>query len=240
VDFSSQKAWVNILNQNLNLSKQNRWLWKNNLLSDQLVTKSASWTALKKLTGNQSWDENTSNLNIWFSNKLSNDLNYKKLNSSLTSSMPNFKTLKNSNLLLNTMFNFNTYETSIFWVAKRYKFLQNLGTNVHYRNFNNTNQNTMSQERFEISKHKLVTNSVIFNYTFSQVGLIASSKTESIYRRLNNNNIIFSSLNQNLTSTLLFSANKDILSSMDAEFITYLTSDVLIKNNYLTFFSNIV
>jgi hypothetical protein len=69
---------------------------------------------------------------------------------------------------------------------------------------------------------------------FSQVGLIASSKTES------SNNMISGALNQNVTSTLLFGANKDILSSMDAEFITYLTSDVLIKNNYLTFFSNIV
>ena len=132
------------------------------------------------------------------------------------------------------MFNFNTYETSIFWIAKRYKFLQNLGTNVHYRNFDDINAGAIKRERFEVNNHNLVINSVIFNYAFSQVGLIASSKIEG------SGNALHTTLNQNLTNTLLFGANKDVLSSIDAEFITYLTSDILIKNNYLTFFSNII
>jgi hypothetical protein len=71
-------------------------------------------------------------------------------------------------------------------------------------------------------------NSVILNYVFSQIGLTSNLKVGSEA----------ASIKENLTSTLLFTANKDILASMDAEFITYLTSDILIKNNYLTFFSN--
>jgi hypothetical protein len=73
-------------------------------------------------------------------------------------------------------------------------------------------------------------NSVIFNYVFSQIGLISDFRAGKD----------ITTVNQDLTSTLLFSANKDILSSMDSEFITYLTSDILIRNNSLTFFSNVL
>jgi hypothetical protein len=33
--------------------------------------------------------------------------------------------------------------------------------------------------------------------------------------------------------------NKDLLSSMDTEFVTYFSKDILLKNNYLNFYTSI-
>jgi hypothetical protein len=222
---------MNILEQNLNLNKQNKWLWKNNILSDKLVLQSTSWTTLKKLYGNPLLDKNTSNLNIWYSNKLVNTTNFKKLNNLFNASISNTTALHNTIGTSNFFLNLNTYESSLFWTTKRYKFLQNLGNNIHYRNLDIVNKSNQAYNTFFFfNYYNLFLNSIIFNYNFSQIGL----SVHNINGHKLNNNVL------PIQPSVIYNMNKDVLSSMDSEFITYTSKDVMLKNNYLNFFTNII
>lgn len=231
LNFLHKKTLMSILEQNLNLNKQNKWLWKNNILSDKLVLQSTSWTTLKKLYGNPLLDKNTSNLNIWYSNKLANATNFKKLNNLLNTSTTNTTALHNAVGTSNFFLNLNTYESSLFWTTKRYKFLQNLGNNVHYRNLDVVNKANQSYNTFFFfNNYNLFLNSVVFNYNFSQIGLSV----------LNINGSKLSNDVLPIQPSVIYNMNKDILSSMDSEFITYTSKDIMLKNNYLNFFTNVI
>jgi hypothetical protein len=215
----------------LNLSKQNRWLWKNNALSDKIVLKSSSWTALKKLYGNPILDKNASNLNIWYSNNLNKSINFVKLNhitNSYTTDRYSLVNLLNSS---NFFLNLNTYETSLFWTAKRYKFLQNLNTNINQSNYKIISDLKLpASGTTYFSEYGLMSNSIIFDYKSSQTGLLVTT-TKSILPH-NTESVV------SYRPNIIYDLNKDILSSMDSDFLTYISKDIMLKNYNLNFFTN--
>jgi hypothetical protein len=216
----------------LNLSKQNKWLWKNNILSDKIILKSTSWTSLKKLYGNPILSSSSNNLNVWLSNKSNNAANFKKLlNVSLhmpTSNLSLVNVMGNYNYMLN----FNHYEDSLFWVSKRYKFLQNLTNNVHSLSYGTGIETKVINpgSSVPINMYSFLISSTVLNYPTSQLGLASSSlllpKSD------------FNLYEPNTPSQLVFSANKDILSAMDSEFILYLSSQTTLHSSHLNFFSS--
>lgn len=43
---------MDIIEKNINISKQSRWAWKSNILSDDFILKNRGVTTIKKLMGN--------------------------------------------------------------------------------------------------------------------------------------------------------------------------------------------
>ena len=113
----------NIL-QDLSISKQTKWLYKNNLLSDNLVLKSVGLTNLKKIFGTQKNQESFLKQNLWLTNKSKSNKYFLKLTKPLldldnTSSM---NKSFNQNVL-----NFTSTEDSLYWTVKRFKVFEELG-----------------------------------------------------------------------------------------------------------------
>jgi hypothetical protein len=229
--FYNQYIFNNNLSNNLNYSKQQRWLWRNNILSDKIITKCTSWTSLKKLLGNPIWDIDSIQKNIWFSNKALKMPNFKKINQLNTMNQVGFSSLNYFFKMNNNLLNFENFENSLLWTSKRYKVFQSLGTNQQKLFFDKPYIDTTSEQvSISTNNYTYFVNWITSDYNFSKLGL-----THNYNYVIRDNDPIYLLRNK----IILSNTNVDLLTSSDSEFLTATTSNHILKGSKTYFFSNI-
>lgn len=138
------------------------------MLSDKIVSKTSSITNLKKLLTSPIVSNLSSTGNIWLSNKIYKDKNFIKFNDSYNNELGVNTLFKKYTLDYSFFKNISFYETSIFWVVKRFKFLQAMNTNhqdFEKNNFfKNTNLSIEKKNKVDLFLlYNLVLNSQDFN-----------------------------------------------------------------------------
>ena len=120
----------------LQISKEDRWLMRNSLLSDSLSVNSNAFTQSKKLLGINTLSAGSNDKNVWASTKLNATSNERALDFiSHLQELFNNKTLVNNQLNLSnhfnsTLVNFNSFEHSRMWLTKKYAFTEQLQSNL--------------------------------------------------------------------------------------------------------------
>lgn len=124
----------------LNLAKQDRWLLRNSVLSEGLARNNSSFTQSKRLLGNAISNSELSVGSIWSSTQLSkaSALKSAKLGKGLNTNFFSDDILKLArsaqtiNLVNSTpAANFNFFEESRSWTAKKYYFTSTLYSNTY-------------------------------------------------------------------------------------------------------------
>lgn len=64
LNLLSQRVLMHNINTNLNMTKQSRWAWKNNMLSDDFIIRNLAVTNVKKLLGNSANTTSLTSRNI--------------------------------------------------------------------------------------------------------------------------------------------------------------------------------
>lgn len=120
----------------LRSAKQDRWLVRNSLLSENLITNSNAFTQSKKLLGVNFLNSDAATKNVWNSTKLNSLDNHTGTSfiSSLQELFSNQPTHTNSLSQLNftnpSLDNFNFFENSRMWLVKKYFFTNQLKNNL--------------------------------------------------------------------------------------------------------------
>ena len=228
--FMFQKEFKNIISQNLNLGKENRWLMKNSLLSYDLITKASTTTHVKKLYGSNQSNSNVSSTNIWASNRLNGYNSFVDSNSSLLKASKDFT----STALLNntSLLHLNNLEESFFWLVKRFKFLQTTNTYYQFEQKNfipNSVTTKASTSDNNLNKLNLLKSSALLNTT-----------DLSIYSLHNN----FKDLSKSSMSPIpnelgLDLTNASSLTNSDLNFSKYFFNNVTLQKNNILIFSNL-
>jgi hypothetical protein len=217
------------LSKNLNLAKQNRWLWKNSILSDKTVIQLNKITHLKKLVSNPELNPLLTKYNVWGSTKLSNN-NFFDLN--LTNSLIN-----TDNKSVNQFFNYfsspvnlNKYEDSIMWLVKRFSFTQKM-------NYNNQLLINKNEYKSTIKSNGSNTiNNLIFNkfyYNYNLLNLNVSFYKISIFDDIKNESQATSS---SLVNTINVT-NQELFTNNDTLFLKSLITNISFKKNNVIFYS---
>ena len=159
--YNTALAVTNLNTQDaLRSAKQDRWLVRNSLLSENLILNSNAFTQSKKLLGVNFLNSDAASKNVWSSTKLnsldsSTSTNFISNLQELFSSQP----LRNDSLAqLNftnpNLENFNFFENSRMWLVKKYFFTNQLKNNLTQSSVVPSNQNV---------SNALTTNT--YNYT---------------------------------------------------------------------------
>lgn len=228
-NFLLQKITTSNLSKNLNLAKQNRWFWKNSILSDKTIIQLNKMTHLKKLVSNPELNPLLTKYNIWGSSKLSNN-NFFDLN--LTNNLTN-----TDNRSVNQFFNYfssptnlNRYEDSVMWLVKRLSFTQKMNYN---------NQSLTTKDRYESTSkfnNNNTINNLIFNKFYYNYNLL--NLNISFYKIFT-----FDSINNkpNLTSSDLVNTinvnNQELFTNNDTLFLKSLITNISFKKNNVIFYS---
>ena len=116
------------IENNLNISKQQRWLAKNSLLSESITNNTFLITQAKKLLGSNTLDKDFSSSTLWLPTKVSklssieSNMYLNSLNQQLFSNNINNNFLKTHTLTWPSFNNLNLFENSRIWVFKKYFF----------------------------------------------------------------------------------------------------------------------
>ena len=120
----------------LRSSKEDRWLLRNSLLSENLILNSNAFTQSKKLLGVNFMNSDTASKNVWSSSKL-NSLGASNASNFLTNVQELFlkndvkvNTLSSNSQANVDMSNFNFFEDSRMWLTKKYFFTSQLKSNI--------------------------------------------------------------------------------------------------------------
>ena len=225
--FTAQNEFKNVIKQNLNLGKENKWLMKNTLLSYDIITKNLSTTHVKKLYGNFQFNSNSSNVNIWASNRLGNPTNFSQLNSSKDNQ--NTKLLTSNLLTHSSLHYLDNLEESFFWVVKRFKFLQSSST---YYQFNSL-CNPLETPRKSLYKEN--TFSLLKNIMTVNVSSLDSYNSH--FTGLNSNRFTDSSIN--LAQLQLNFSSPKTFTEFDLNFSKYFLNNLALQKNKILIYSNL-
>jgi hypothetical protein len=228
--FMFQKEFKNVITQNLNLGKENRWLMKNSLLSYDIITKASATTHVKKLYGSNQSNSNISGANIWASNKLSGYDNFTGLDSDRLKSSGAFI----NNTLLNnpSLLHLNNLEESFFWLVKRFKFLQTTSTYYQFeqRNFPvNSFVDKSSEATNYFNRLNVLKSTALFN----TVDLTIYNSHNNL-RHTNKENSEFT-----LYEVGLDSSPNSYLTNADLNFSKYFFNNITLQKNRILIYSNI-
>ena len=111
----------------LNLMKNERWLLKNSLLSEDFLRNTYSFTETKKLINNNTISSKIANNNVWVSTSLNNSDVIKKLSSYDLTNFDNTFFKKND---FTSPLNYNFFEDSRLFLFKKYYFTGQTGLNT--------------------------------------------------------------------------------------------------------------
>lgn len=168
---------------NLNISRQERWLMKNTPVSRNISTNNHSILESKKLISNNFLKNNITNINIWASNFFNNS---------------NFDAFKNATKLNNNNKNYNFHEESIEFFTKRFIFLVDQPHLKITKNikFINNSQKQPLLNLYELDTNFLKTSTKQLNTLNLNLNSLSTNSTN--YRNLNNTN----SLNDYVIKTI--------------------------------------
>lgn len=236
--FNSKINTMSSINlfKNLNMAKQNRWLWKSSLLSDKVNKDINKITHLKKLVNNSTLNDFTNSNNIWISNKINSTSNFLKIHRSISTKDINLSLLKPVSNFLSFNKNIDNYESSIMWTVKRFYFTQRMLYNTQrLENLSNKvvliNSPSLKFSIYEIYQTKLQHN---YNYAIQNVSFYKIILPSKILENINPSPVRFDySSNFNFCSL----TSKELFSSHDATFIKFVFSNLFFKKNKISFFS---
>ena len=185
----------------LNLMKNDRWLLKNSLLSEDFVRNTHNFTEAKKLINSNTLSSKVSNSNVWVSTNLHDSDFFKKLTSTNSTNLENVF-FKNSDL--SSTLNYNFFEDSRLFLFKKYYFTGQTGFNtlVFDDKYNDLNQLSSSNlNHFDIL---LSLSNISINHNLSSLYLnnINSLEFTSLLNKEAVNSNVF-----NNTPVLLTTAN---------------------------------
>ena len=227
--FLFQKEFNTVINRNLTLGKENKWLMKNTLLSYDLVTKTLSTTHLKKLYGNSQFNSNIANTNIWISNHLSQASNFTKTNTN--KSLNSVNILKMNALNTSSLTHLGNLEESFFWLVKRFKFLQTTSTYYQFNTRNNVSTNLIESKD---SSFYTNINEVLKNIALTNTISIDTYNTHLFNESKNNS---FKELDQ--IDTILDLSSQRTFNEFDLSFSKYLFNNLTLQKNALLVYSNL-
>lgn len=160
--YNTALAVTNLNTQDaLKSAKQDRWLVRNSLLSENLILNSNAFTQSKKLLGINFLSSDAASKNVWNSTKLNSlDTNSATNFISNLQELFNNQPLRNNQLSqLNTtnpnLDNFNFFENSRMWLVKKYFFTNQLKNNLtqaspQLTNYNLTDPQSISSHRYTL------------------------------------------------------------------------------------------
>lgn len=220
---------ANIKN-NLLLGKQSRWFWKSTLLSDKSSLGLLSVTNLKKLYGSSQYNNGFITHNTWSSNKLSTQKNFFKTSGFLRSPYVGLNFTENKVKTNSNIYAFNSYETSISWLIKKFSFLNSSQTNQTYVDFYypTIKDHPISLVNANSQKDFNILNFFFFDNYYFQKGLV-----------LNLNCRETSLFNKHGISQALLNSNSELLSTSDMEFIRHISITTLPSKGGALYYSNI-
>lgn len=223
-DFKLQKITIANLSKNLNLAKENRWLWKNSILSDKIINDVNKTVHFKKLISNPELNENIISNSIWGSNRIKDNLNALKLDKI------NFK--KSLTLFTNSFsspLNLNLYEDSLIWTTKRFSFTQKMNYNSQLI-VSNDKVSILKTNMIKTSLNNLFFNKFYYNYSYTNLYL-------SFYKVILSPIFITDQKKSTNYLTLINVNNKELLSNNDSFFIKLLLSNISLNKNEIVFYS---
>ena len=134
---SSERNLLSNITINLTLSKENRWLWKSNMFSNNLVEPLNSISQTKKYINNPLFSNSPLNRNLWVSAKVSDSSDLQLLNSADQSLLSSGE-LATSRGGKGAYANLNFMEDSVLWSLNRFTNYQNMQAMQHVTsNFGN-------------------------------------------------------------------------------------------------------
>ena len=135
--YNTALAVTNLNTQDaLRSAKQDRWLVRNSLLSENLILNSNAFTQSKKLLGVNFLNSDAASKNVWNSTKLhsldsSTSTNFISNLQELFSNQPTHSNqTSQSNFTNPNLDNFNFFENSRMWLVKKYFFTNQLKNNL--------------------------------------------------------------------------------------------------------------
>ena len=120
----------------LQSAKEDRWLLRNSLLTDGLITNSNAFTQSKKLLGINTLNSDSNDKNIWASSKLNAASNERGLDfighlqELFHNKAPYQYKLTTTNHFNAALANFDNFENSRIWLTKKYAFTNQLQSNL--------------------------------------------------------------------------------------------------------------
>lgn len=135
--YNPTLSLTNLNTQNaLSNAKQDRWLLRNSLLSENLILNSNAFTQSKKLIGVNFLNSELTSRNVWSSTKL-NSLNSASSSNFISNLQELFNNQpssdnnsSNPNYTNPNLDNFNFFENSRMWLVKKYFFTNQLKNNL--------------------------------------------------------------------------------------------------------------
>ena len=216
----------------LKASKEDRWLLRNSLLSENLIINSNAFTQSKKLLGVNFLSSDIASKNVWTSTKL-NSVGNENTSNFLSNLQELFinqpvagDKLSHAPHLSNSMTNFDLFENSRMWLTKKYFFTNQLKNNTvklsTLQGNNNSNHSGSNEQLFNI---------------------LVNTQSQNINAQLHNLVLTLESSNvkiQPSTNSTLFdlhvgSGDLDLLKLNNLSFINKVTYST--SNNNLNYFT---
>lgn len=210
------------IDSNLKISKQQRWLARNSLLTESIISNSFLTTQAKKLIGLNTLNSSYTNKTLWLPTKtsklssLESSLYFNTLNNQHFNINTNLSFIKGLNLSHGNFKNLNFFENSRFWLMKKYFYNTNQHSNILVNNYKILhNNNVISLTSLEVLKRNLnqYTNNMLFFYIDFLTPSLNSHKTPKLMdNSFNQQALVKESLS-------LQTPNLDILTSLNTQFI---------------------
>jgi len=185
---------------------------------------------LKKLYGNSQYNNNSTGYNTWNSNRLTSQKNFFKVSNLLIKSDSGVDFTKaKTPLLYNNIISFNSYETSISWLIKKFSFLNSNKTNQTYVDFNLVNAKNVSPQGINYRGENFSGTGYFFfsNYYFQKgFALDLSGTTKARATDV-------------LVEQGVLNSTNELFSTTDMEFVRYISITTLPYKNSTLYYSNI-
>jgi hypothetical protein len=215
------------LKENLNIANQQRWLTRNSLLTESLVSNTFLITQVKKLIGNSSFDKDFTKNSLWLptqSSKLSTTESHSYFNN-LVNSIYKVKNtnhfLKHSSMNSPNFLNLNFFENSRLFLVKKYFFTTNISNNIVV--------NTVFKDSIPGKFNKVLVLDKVktsFNVNYYKTTLVSSLKLRTIPSVLPLYSISFEESKKPTTLIYMNTSSLDILGGSDSQFYFIATSNL--------------
>jgi hypothetical protein len=214
------------------LSRENRWLTKHSLMSYDFITKLNSITHTKKVYGNNQLNSNSSDKNIWISNRLISADTFYNLN--LNEGASDKSILTTNILTKSTCLHLNNLEESIFWLLIRFKFLQTTHAYLQ-REQSDFNYEKLSERSQKIGKvQKLNPLTLLKNVS------LTNSVTNDLYTLHQQLRILTQGHSEIMSNELLVDFNIiPAFNALDLTFTKCLVNNLALQKNNLLIYSNL-
>jgi len=222
------------INQNLFMSKQQRWITRNSLLNSSIINNSFLVTQTKKLIGSGVLNKDLSTSSLWLPTKTSKQsslesyLHLNNLSTMFSTSTSKNLFLKSNGIKNSTFGNLNFFENSRLWVFKKYFFTNQQANNLILSTPKLNSINNLKPNTTDYTGSSFLINHTDLTLTGYNSNPYTPSMSYEPYNKVPNNKLPYTSSSTRNTSIHL--NNLDIITGTDLNLFFILTSS---PQNYL-------